>query len=198
MMPLVVDHREFMPAKRVRPRSAPRDYFTLNMRAVAEASAKATMPGNTRAITPARKGGPMLITTQTTKKLILAAAAIAVVGLIGTASAQQQARPQPARGQPAEPAKDYNQRSLEIYEFRKAAQSGPARGQEIYFYKCWMCHNELAQGGAPKLVGLFKRANAGNRRTGQRRQRQEPDPQRQRQHAGATSTCSTTPIWTIS
>ncbi len=101
----------------------------------------------------------MLITTQTTKKLILAAAAIAVVGLIGTASAQQQARPQPARGQPAEPAKDYNQRSLEIYEFRKAAQSGPARGQEIYFYKCWMCHNELAQGGAPKLVGLFKRAN---------------------------------------
>src|SRR5262249_45373571 len=33
----------------------------------------------------------------------------------------------------------------------------PARGKEIYFYKCWMCHNELAQGGAPKLVGLFQR-----------------------------------------
>src|SRR5947207_7309255 len=55
------------------------------------------------------------------------------------------------------PAKDYDQRALEIYEFRKAAQSGPARGKEIYFYKCWMCHNELAQGGAPKLVGLFQR-----------------------------------------
>ena len=61
------------------------------------------------------------------------------------------------QAQPAEPAKDYDQRALEIYEFRKAAQSGPHRGQEIYYYKCWMCHNELAQGGAPKLTGLFKR-----------------------------------------
>src|SRR5271165_6047654 len=74
------------------------------------------------------------------------------------ASAQQQARQAPAQLQPAEPAKDYNQRALEIYEFRKAAQSGPARGQEIYYYKCWMCHNELAEGGAPKLAGLFKRS----------------------------------------
>ena len=34
------------------------------------------------------------------------------------------------------PAKDYNQRALEIYEFRKAAASGPERGQEIFYYKC--------------------------------------------------------------
>jgi mono/diheme cytochrome c family protein len=74
-----------------------------------------------------------------------------------SAVAQQQARQPAAQAQPAEPAKDYNQRALEIYEFRKAAQSGPTRGQEIYYYKCWMCHNELAEGGAPKLVGLFKR-----------------------------------------
>src|SRR5436309_3416308 len=85
------------------------------------------------------------------------AAAVVLAALASTASAQQQARQQPARGEPAAPAKDYNQHSLEIYEFRKAAQSGPARGEEIYFYKCWMCHNELAQGGAPKLGGLFKR-----------------------------------------
>src|SRR4051794_7099555 len=84
-------------------------------------------------------------------------AALMLGGLASTASAQQQARQQPARAEPAPPAKDYNQRALEIYEFRKAAQSGPERGREIYFYKCWMCHNELAQGGAPKLVGLFKR-----------------------------------------
>src|SRR5439155_14786814 len=81
-------------------------------------------------------------------------AAIVLAGLASTASAQQQARQPPARFEPAAPAKDYDQRALEIYEFRKAAQSGPARGKEIYFYKCWMCHNELAQGGAPKLVGL--------------------------------------------
>src|SRR5580693_5868043 len=95
-----------------------------------------------------------------TKNWILAAAAIALASMatVVGASAQQQA-PQRAASptQPSEPAKDYNQRALEIYEFRKAAQSGPARGQEIYYYKCWMCHNELAQGGAPKLGGLFKR-----------------------------------------
>ena len=84
--------------------------------------------------------------------------ALAMVGLTSIAFAQQQAR-QPSKVEPAAPTKDYDQRALEIYEFRKAAQSGPARGKEIYFYKCWMCHNELAQGGAPKLVGLFKRAN---------------------------------------
>src|SRR5579864_3560052 len=97
----------------------------------------------------------------TMKNWILAAATIALasMGAVAGTSAQQQA-PQRAAApaQPAEPAKDYNQRALEIYEFRKAAQSGPARGQEIYYYKCWMCHNELAQGGAPKLGGLFKRA----------------------------------------
>ena len=86
-----------------------------------------------------------------------AAIALATTAAVVVTSAQQQARQPAAQAQPAQPAKDYDQRALEIYEFRKAAQSGPARGQEIYFYKCWMCHNELAQGGAPKLGGLFKR-----------------------------------------
>jgi mono/diheme cytochrome c family protein len=54
-------------------------------------------------------------------------------------------------------AKDYNQRSLEIFEFRKAAKSGPERGGEIYYYKCWFCHNEFTK-DIPKLEGLFTRA----------------------------------------
>src|SRR5882757_9949453 len=90
-------------------------------------------------------------------RLFPVVATIVLAGFASMASAQQQVRQQPGRGEPAAPAKDYDQRALEIYEFRKAAQSGPARGREIYFYKCWMCHNELAQGGAPKLVGLFQR-----------------------------------------
>src|SRR5882724_6590088 len=85
------------------------------------------------------------------------AAALALGALASTASAQQQSRQGPARAEPAPPVKDYNQRALEIYEFRRNVQSGPARGEEIYFYKCWMCHIEFAQGGAPKLVGLFNR-----------------------------------------
>ena len=52
------------------------------------------------------------------------------------------------------PAKDYLQRSLEIYEFKKAATSGPDRGQEIYYYKCWFCHNEFTK-DIPKLEGLY-------------------------------------------
>jgi cytochrome c5 len=54
------------------------------------------------------------------------------------------------------PEKDYNQRSLEIYEFRKAAKSGPERGREIFYFKCWFCHNEYTQ-GIPKLHDLYKR-----------------------------------------
>ena len=87
----------------------------------------------------------------------LCSVTLGVLTVTGIASAQQQARQPATQAQPAEPTKDYNQRALEIFEFRKAAQSGPERGKEIYYYKCWMCHNALAQGGAPKLAGLFKR-----------------------------------------
>jgi mono/diheme cytochrome c family protein len=55
------------------------------------------------------------------------------------------------------PVADPDQRSLRIYEFRKAADSGPNRGQEIFYYKCWFCHNEFAQ-GAPSLKGVYQRA----------------------------------------
>ena len=57
--------------------------------------------------------------------------------------------------EPKATAKDYNQRALEIYEFRKAAASGPERGQEIFYYKCWFCHNEFVQ-GIPQLKGLYQ------------------------------------------
>ena len=120
-------------------------------------------------------------------------AAIVLAGLASAASAQQQARQRPARAEPAEPAKDYNQRALEIYEFRKAAQSGPDRGQEIYFYKCWMCHNELAQGGAPKLVGLFKRPTLVTGDPRQRRHRQGARSSTAAPTCRPTSTSSTRP-----
>jgi mono/diheme cytochrome c family protein len=68
------------------------------------------------------------------------------------ASAQQLATPQDSR----EPAKDYDQRSLEIYEFKKAAHGGAERGREIFYYKCWFCHNEFTK-DIPKLTGLYAR-----------------------------------------
>ena len=89
------------------------------------------------------------------RNLLIGVAATAMVAagsaLAWRAAAQETAPPPP----PA--AKDYNQRSLEIFEFRKAAKSGPDRGQEIFYYKCWFCHNEYTK-DIPKLEGLFKRA----------------------------------------
>jgi mono/diheme cytochrome c family protein len=56
----------------------------------------------------------------------------------------------------AVPRDDY-QRSLQIFEFKKAAISGPDRGREIFYYKCWFCHNEFAEGGAPDLRTVYQR-----------------------------------------
>jgi len=58
------------------------------------------------------------------------------------------------------------QRSFEIYNYNVAATSGTQRGEVIYYYKCWVCHNDytIAAGSpAPTLKDLFKR---GELRTG--------------------------------
>ena len=37
------------------------------------------------------------------------------------------------------------QRSLRLDNYTVVADSGPARGETIYFYKCWMCHNKYTK-----------------------------------------------------
>jgi mono/diheme cytochrome c family protein len=89
----------------------------------------------------------------------MAAAAIAaflVAQGIGREAVAQQAAPPGAGSQSSAPIRDNYQRSLETYEFKKAAASGPERGREIFYYKCWFCHNEYTK-QAPQLTGLFKR-----------------------------------------
>ena len=54
------------------------------------------------------------------------------------------------------------QRSTQVYTFQQAAPSGPARGQEIYYYRCWTCHNSYTNAAgspAPMLEGLYERSN---------------------------------------
>ena len=88
---------------------------------------------------------------------VLAAALAAC--LIAPPVAAQEAAPnaKPETKPEARPVeKDYYQRSLETYEFRKAARSGPERGREIFYYKCWFCHNEYTK-NAPQLTGLYGR-----------------------------------------
>jgi mono/diheme cytochrome c family protein len=85
----------------------------------------------------------------------MAGIVFAVIGMAALFAGSALAQDAAAR-QPTPPTKDYLQRSLEIYEFRKAARSGTERGQEIFYYKCWFCHNEYTQ-DIPKLTGLFQR-----------------------------------------
>ena len=100
-------------------------------------------------------------------RVMLAGAAIAAVLALGFWAGRrpvQETAPPPAIVPPKaaaaiepEPAfTDPYQRSIAIYNFKKAADSGPDRGREIFYYKCWFCHNEFAQ-GAPPLKGVFDR-----------------------------------------
>jgi virginiamycin B lyase len=50
------------------------------------------------------------------------------------------------------------QRSIKLDTYKLVADSGAARGENIYFYKCWMCHNKYTQ-SAPYLQDLYKRPN---------------------------------------
>src|SRR3989454_10336890 len=52
--------------------------------------------------------------------------------------------------------KDPYQRSAEIYQMKTSAAEGPQRGEELYYYKCWHCHNKYAKTG-PALKDIFKR-----------------------------------------
>ena len=85
--------------------------------------------------------------------LLTVVGAIDLLALAQPASLPQQG----VATEPRAPAKDPYQRSLQVYEFRKAAQSGPDRGQEIFYYKCWFCHNEFTK-DIPKLTGLYQHA----------------------------------------
>ncbi len=53
-------------------------------------------------------------------------------------------------------AKDDYQRSAQIYRYQTSGKSGAPRGEEIYYYKCWMCHNKYTKGGPP-LADLYQR-----------------------------------------
>jgi streptogramin lyase/mono/diheme cytochrome c family protein len=53
-------------------------------------------------------------------------------------------------------ARDDLQRSLLLDTYRIVADSGAGRGETLYFYKCWMCHNQYTR-SAPLLKDLYQR-----------------------------------------
>src|SRR5258706_5075823 len=67
--------------------------------------------------------------------------------------------PQPPKAAAAaDVSPDDLQGSLRLDTYKILADSGAARGENIYFYKCWMCHNQYAK-SAPLLKDLFQREN---------------------------------------
>jgi virginiamycin B lyase len=46
------------------------------------------------------------------------------------------------------------QRSYRIDHYTEVAESGPARGENIYYHKCWVCHNQY-QKAAPHLTEIL-------------------------------------------
>jgi mono/diheme cytochrome c family protein len=88
-------------------------------------------------------------------------ATVVTCGLFGVGLVQLSAQ-QTAGGSPANDIVDRFQRTYEVLGNNEVATSGVARGETIYFYKCWMCHQEAAGKGdksglvGPALKDVFK------------------------------------------
>ncbi len=74
------------------------------------------------------------------------------------ASSATAGRPAEGAGDTTVPAANHDdlQRSYRTDKYLEVAESGAERGENIYWHKCWACHNQYQQ-AAPTLEGLFKR-----------------------------------------
>src|SRR5579871_5013133 len=77
------------------------------------------------------------------------------LGSFAAPAAAQTARPTPGAAAPAPASYDESLRDLKYYRYKRVADSGPERGRELYYFKCWQCHNEF-QTTAPRLNGLYQ------------------------------------------
>jgi streptogramin lyase/mono/diheme cytochrome c family protein len=86
---------------------------------------------------------------------ILAALILSITGIVSRIdTANAAAKPAGAAGKDVSSTDDL-QRSARLDTYRILGDSGPARGENIYFYKCWMCHNKYTKGG-PNLKDLYQ------------------------------------------
>jgi len=73
-------------------------------------------------------------------------------GVFGAGLVQLASQQAPGGGH-ANAIVDQFQKSYEVLSNNEVAKSGVGRGETLYFYKCWMCHNPGAQGDKSGLVG---------------------------------------------
>src|SRR5260221_13234382 len=88
----------------------------------------------------------------------LALTALSVAGASARLGMAETAPKPPKAVAAADVSTDDLQRSLRLDTYKILGDSGAARGENIYFYKCWMCHNQYTK-GAPFLKDLFQREN---------------------------------------
>jgi len=86
----------------------------------------------------------------------LSLAALLVAGASARLGMAKAASKPPKAAAVADVSTDDLQRSLRLDTYKILADSGAARGENIYFYKCWMCHNKYTK-SAPYLDNLYKR-----------------------------------------
>ena len=109
--------------------------------------------------------------------------ALRVAVCMGLAIACAVAPARRADAQQATPSSyDEQLRALQYYRYKRVAESGPERGRELYYFKCWQCHNEF-QKTAPQLKGLYQRGTLVDRRARQRRVAGGADQERRPRHA---------------
>src|SRR6266550_4035935 len=86
----------------------------------------------------------------------LSLAALLVAGASARLGMAKAASKPPKAAAAADVSTDDLQRSLRLDTYKILADSGAGRGENIYFYKCWMCHNQYTK-SAPLLKDLFQR-----------------------------------------
>ncbi|MBZ5643268.1 MAG: c-type cytochrome [Acidobacteriia bacterium] len=92
------------------------------------------------------------------RRIALQSALAAFVFLAVCAVHPAAAGRQPGAGsgnEAADATRDDLQLSYKIDHYLEVADSGKARGEDIYWHKCWACHNKYQQ-SAPRLEGLFQ------------------------------------------
>lgn len=82
----------------------------------------------------------------------LVALIVLTSGVFGVGLAQL-ASQQASAGDAGTAIVDKFQKSYEVLANNEVAKSGVGRGETLFFYKCWMCHNPGAEGDRSGLVG---------------------------------------------
>src|SRR5260370_29499868 len=75
----------------------------------------------------------------------LALMALSLAGATARLGMAKTAPKPPKAAAAADVSTDDLHRSLRLNTYKILADSGTARGENITFYKCWMCHNQYAK-----------------------------------------------------